>query len=183
MKNYIIIALLGLMPFTSKAQSIDTTGRLGFSINTNYNGELTTPRIVPSVNYSKGNNQYELGLGFQPFNLDQERVLSVELSQKHYPNGMSNKYNMYFISRAALVNSKRNTFYPSTYNYIFLSEGYGFDVKPIDEFGLYLGTDLNLGMFSYSKNSDTTHDSFQSQKMFREFGFHMALQANIGFRF
>ncbi|MGB0429851.1 MAG: hypothetical protein ACPGLV_05210 [Bacteroidia bacterium] len=183
MRNYIIIALIGLLPFASQAQSTDTPGKLGFSVNTAFNGEFATPRIIPNLSYTKGNNQYDLGIGFQPFNLEQERLLSIELSEKHYPNGLENKYNMYFLSRAAYVNIKRDTYYPSTYNYLFLNAGYGFDVNPIPNFGLYLGTNMTLGVFTYSKQTDTPNDMFQSQKMFSEFGYNLALQASVGFRF
>jgi hypothetical protein len=183
MRNYIIIALIGLLTFTLQAQSNETPGKFGLSLNTAFNGELPTPRIIPSVTYTKGKNQYDLGIGFQPFNLDQERLLSIELSEKHYINGMESKYNMYFISTASLVNIKRDTYYPATYNYLFLNTGYGFDVQPIPNFGLYLGTNMTIGMFTYSKQTDTPNDMFQSQKMFREFGYNLTLQANIGYRF
>ncbi len=183
MKKYIIIALLGLISFASKAQSTDSTGKFGITINTSINGVLAPVRIVPSVTYTKGKNQLEFGFGFHPFNLEQERILSFELNQKHYPNGMSNKYNMYFISRATLINNRRNTFYPATYTYLFLNAGYGFEVHPIPGAGFFIGTNMTMGAFTYSKQSDTAHEMFQSQKMFEKFGYNLSLQVNIGYRF
>jgi hypothetical protein len=183
MKKFIFIALLSLIAFAAQAQSTDSTGRLGFTIHGSINGVLPPVRIVPSVSYTKGKNQFELGVGFHPFNLDQERVLSLEFNQKHYPNRMSNKYNMYFISRAALVNNRRNTFYPATYTYLFLNAGYGFDVHPVPGSRFYMGTNMTMGAFTYSKQSDTAHEMFESQKMFQSFGYHLSLQVNVGYRF
>lgn len=183
MKKYIIIAFLGLIAFAAKAQSTDSSGRIGFTVNASFNSVLPPVRIVPSVTYTKRKNQLELGVGFHPLNLEQERILSVELNQKYYPNGMSNKYNMYFISRAALVNNRRNTFYPATYTYLFLNAGYGFEVHPVPGAGFYMGTNMTMGAFTYGKQSDTAHEMFRSQKMFQKFGYNLGLQVNIGYRF
>lgn len=183
MKKYIFITLIGLISLVSEAQTQDATGKLGFTVNFSINGELLLFRATPSVTYTKGKNQLELGVGMHPFNLKQERLLSFELNHKYYPNGQSNKYNMYFISRAMFVNNKRKTFYPTTYNYLFMNAGYGFDVIPIPNYGFYMGTNMTVGAFSYSKQSDTPHEIFEHQSMFKKFGYNFAFQANLGYRF
>jgi hypothetical protein len=46
-----------------------------------------------------------------------------------------------------------------------------------------MGTNMSLGTFSYSKRSEIPYDSFAKKDLFDEFGFNLAFQFNIGYRF
>lgn len=183
MKYYTIIAFIGLLPFISNAQTTEPARKLGFALNSSINGELLSIGLVPSITYTKGKNQLELGIGTYPFNRDRQTMLSCEFNQKYYPNGWANKYNMYFMTRAAYFNNRVKTFYPATYKYLFLNAGYGLEVSPIPSAGFYMGTNMTLGTFTVSSTSEVPHKAFQKQDLFQEFGFNLAFQASVGYRF
>lgn len=181
MKYYIILTLISLLPFATHAQSGETRGSLGFALNSSINGELYPVRIVPSLTYIKGQNQLELGIGFNPFTRKTQKLISGELNYKHFPNGTENKFNMYLITRFSYINSARDTFYPTSYNYLFLNGGYGLEIKVYR--GAYIGTNISSGMFTYSKKSDIPYEAFASQKLFDMLRFNLAFQFNVGYRF
>lgn len=181
MKQYLIILFLGLIPIANYGQSQDSTRRFGFAINSSFNGELYPVRIVPSAIYIKRNNQLELGVGFNPANRETQKLLSGEFNYKYFPNGHGKKYNMFFITRISYVNSARDTYYPTTYKYLFVNGGYGFEVIPFKN--VFLGTNVSFGAFTNSKKSEIPYDAFQSQKMFDKIGLNLAFQFNLGYRF
>ena len=179
--KYALITLASLIPFVTNAQSGDSRGSFGFALNSSINGELYPIRIVPSLTYIRGKNQLELGLGFNPFVRISQKLVSSELNYKHFPNGTENRFNMYLITRFSYINSARDTFYPTTYNYLFLNGGYGFEIKAFKK--VYLGTNISTGIFTYSKKSDIPYEAFASQKLFDTFSFNLAFQFNVGYRF
>lgn len=181
MKPFILLTLISLLPLLTHAEASDSTGRFGFAINSSCNGELYPIRMVPSLTYIKGKNQLELGLGFHPFIRKDQKILSGELNHKYFPNGNKNKFNIYLITRFSYINNPRDTYYPTTYNYLFLNGGYGMEVKASEH--IFMGTNISAGTFTYSKKSKIPYDAFASQKLFDEFGFNLAFQFNLGFRF
>ncbi len=138
MKYFIILTLISLIPFVTNAQLDDSKGRFGIALNSSVNGELYPVRIVPSLTYSKGKSQFELGLGFNPFLRKSQKLLSSEFNYKYFPNGTDKKFNTYLIARFSYMNSARDTYYPTHYNYLFLNGGYGLEIKAYK--GLYIDT-------------------------------------------
>lgn len=181
MKYYSFLLLISLIPYVAKAQSNDVKGSFGFALNSSLNGELYPVRIVPSLTYIKGKNLLELGFGFNPFFRNNQKLISGELNYKHFPNGTGNKFNMYLITRFSYINSARDTFYPSNYDYLFLNGGYGFEIKVFR--GVYIGTNISTGIFTHSKKSNIPHEAFAGQKLFDTFEFNLAFQFNVGYRF
>lgn len=181
MKQCLILLMMCLTPWFAQSQSMDSLERFGVSLNSSFNGELTPIRIVPSLSYTKGKNQVELGFGLHPFIEDDQRIISVDLNQKHFPNGMRNKFNMYFITRLSYINRRIDAFYPSTFNYLFLNAGYGFEIKSTDH--VSLGMNITSGAFTYSQNTEISNPSVASKKMFDSIGWNLAFQFNIGYRF
>lgn len=181
MKQLIFISLIILIPFFSQAQSADSTGRFGFVLNSSLNGEINPIRIVPSIAYYKGKNQLELGFGINPIDRKDQKILSSEFNYKYFPNGMSNKFNMYLIARFSYANVRKATYYPTTYNYLFLNPGYGIEVSSFKN--AYVGTNISVGTFTYSKNSEVPYEDFASKNLFDELGFNIAFQFNAGYRF
>lgn len=181
MKQYIYFILISLIPFATNAQSDDSKGNFGFVLNSSVNGELYPIRIVPSLAYMKGKNQLELGFGFNPLMRKSQKLLSSELNYKHFPNGIENKFNMYLLVRFSYINSARNLYYPTHYNYLFLNGGYGIEINAHK--GAYIGTNISTGIFTYSKKSDIPYEAFTSQKLFDRFRFNLAFQFNLGYRF
>lgn len=181
MKGHFMALMIGLAPLYSLAEATDSTGRFGVTINSSLNSELYRMRLVPSLTYIKGKNQLELGVGMHPvFNYDQQ-LISAEFNHKYFPNGTDNKLNMYLISRVTYVNNQRETYYPSTYNYIFTNAGYGFEINAFA--GFYMGTNVTAGAFTYSKRSSVPHKAFQRKDLFEDFSFNMAYQFHIAYRF
>lgn len=181
MKQYLLLALLAVSSFLVSAQKSDSTAQFGFTINSSFNGEIYPIRVVPSVTYFKGKNQLEVGFGMHPYIRKDQKILSGEINYKNYPNGTGNKFNLYFIARFSYVNNKRNTYFPTSYNYLFLNGGYGFEVSPFK--GAYLGTNISCGTFTYNKDSENPYNTMAPKKLFKEFGFDLAFQFNIGYRF
>ena len=180
MKQYLIIILLGLIPMINYGQSQDAPKGFGFAINSSFNGELYPVRVVPSLIYFKGNNQLELGIGFNPFDRQTQKLLSSEINYKYFPNGYVKKFNMFLITRITYVNSARNTYYPTTYNYLFVNGGYGFEVIPFKN--AFIGTNVSLGAFTFNKKSKIPYDAFKSRNLFDEIGLNLAFQFNIGYK-
>ena len=181
MKHYLFILLFSSISFLSKAQTSDSTGSLGFTINSSMNGELYPFRIVPSLTYFKGKSQLELGFGIHPLIRKDQKILSGELNYKYYPNGTNNKYNLYFITRFSYVHNKRDSYYPTTYKYLFLNGGYGLEINPFKE--AYFGTNISIGTFSYKKDTENPYNTHAPEKLFDAFGFDLAFQFNVGYRF
>lgn len=181
MKQFLVIVLLALAPAIGLAQNNSLKGQFGFALNSSINGEVYPIRLVPSVSYLKNNNQFELGIGVHPFIRKDQNIYSVEFNYKYFPNGTDKKFNLYLLSQLSYLHNPRRTYYPTTYNYIFLNGGYGLQLVPFKN--AYLGTNMSAGLFTYSKNSEIPYDSFSEKKLFNDLGFNLAFQFNIGYRF
>jgi hypothetical protein len=88
---------------------------------------------------------------------------------------------MFLITRFSYINDVKETYFPTTYNYLFLNGGYGFEINAFK--GVYLGTNISIGVFTYGKNSENPYLNFAKNSMFDELGFDLAFQFNIGYRF
>ncbi len=172
-----------MSPLVHHAQTNDskTTGKLGASFNTGFNGELYTFLATPSLAYLKGNSQLEVGLGFNPFDRVDQSLLSGEVNYKYFPNGLGQKFNLYFVTQLAILHNQRNTYYPATYNYLFLNAGYGFQVKLFDS--AYMGTNVKMGTFTFNKTSENPYEGFRSTDFFDETGLNVEFQLHLNFTF
>ena len=181
-RSILIIQIL-LFPVMLQAQKsvAKNTSKLGFSFNNVLNGELSTLLTTPSLAYLKGNSQFELGLGFNPFDRTDQTLLSGEINYKYFPNGVAEKFNLYFISQLAIFHNQRNTYYPATYNYLFLNAGYGFQIKLFDN--AYLGTNVKAGTFTFNKSSTNPYEGFQSTSFFDETGLNLDFQLHLNYYF
>ncbi|MEQ9375543.1 MAG: hypothetical protein RIG68_10205 [Imperialibacter sp.] len=182
-KHFFIILLASLIPYLSSAQKIDSPGNSwGFALNSSYNTEINTVGLVPGASFYKEKSQFELGVGFYPFVVKNQRVVSGNFNYKYFPNGAGNKFNLFLIISGAYVNQLRKTYYPATYQYLFLGGGYGMQISLFK--GVYLGTNINLGTFTHSKRTENPYKNYLgTQKLFDEFGMNLAFQANVGYRF
>ena len=88
---------------------------------------------------------------------------------------------MYLITHFSYVNNKLETYYPTTYNYLFLNGGYGFQINTFK--GVYIGTNMNVGVSTHEKNSKNPYPGFTTNDLFDKFGLNLAFQFNIGYRF
>lgn len=170
------------IPLCGFAEDTGTSSGFGFALNSGLNGEVYPFRLVPSATYYHGKNHLELGFGFHPFIRKYQHIYSGELNYKYFPNGMENKFNMYFVGSLTYLSNRRDTYYPSTYKYLFLNGGYGFQVTVFR--GVYMGTNIEIGTFTTSKNSENPIErTYGSEDMFEEFGANIAFQFNLGYRF
>ncbi len=179
----VLIILILLLPLAHQAQTSNTenTGKLGFSLNTGYNGELFAFQVTPSLAYLKRNSQFELGLGFNPFGRTDQTLFSGDINHKYFPNGTGRKFNLYFVSQLIIIHNERNTYYPATYNYLFLNAGYGFQIKLFE--GAYLGTNVKIGTFTYNKSSTNPYEGFYSTGFLDETGFNFDFQLHLNYFF
>lgn len=183
MKYFIIFIGILFVPFLTNAQEIKTSDKkFGFSLVSSFNNEVNPIRLTPSVSYFSGNNQFELGVGFHPFIQQEQKIISSEFNYKYFPNGFHKKFNMYLMASFTYLNNRRETFYPATYNYLFLNGGYGVQVALSKN--IYLGTNANFGIFTYSKKSDNPYINYAEGKgLFNEFGDNFELEFTFGYRF
>lgn len=181
MKRFVIAFIIGLVPLSSSAQSDSTKGQFGFALNSSMNGEVYPIRLVPSITYLKKKSQLELGFGIHPFIRKDQNIYSGEFNYKYFPNGTAKKFNMYLLGRLSYIHNPRDTFYPTTYNFLFLNGGYGFQLVPFKN--AYLGTNMSVGIFTNNKKSEIPYNGFSEENLFDEFGFNLAFQFNMGYRF
>ena len=181
MKHYFITLSIGLTSMSSIAQTDTKTGQFGFALNSSLNGEIYPIRLVPSISYLKNNSQLELGFGIHPFIRKDQNIFSGEFNYKYFPNGTDRKFNMYLIACISYVYNPRKTYYPAIYQYLFVNGGYGFQLVPFKN--AYMGTNISIGTFTYSKQSEIPYESVVKKDLFEEFGFNLAFQFNIGYRF
>ncbi len=178
----IAVMLACLLPVTSQAAEPDEdTGRFGVALNTSINGEVYPMRLVPTVSYSVGKTQLEAGIGLHPFIRKDQRVLSGEFNYKYFPNGMDNKVSLYVIGRASYVNNARETFYPTTYHYLFLNGGYGLNLSGSGK--AYVGTNVTAGAYSFARRSANPYAGFEEDGFMDKVGLNLAFQFNLGYRF
>ena len=183
MKYLIVFIAMAFVPFLSNAQEVEISdSKFGFALISSFNNEVNPIRLTPSVSYFSGNNQFELGVGFHPFIQEEQKIISSELNYKYFPNGFDKKFNMYMMVSFAYLNNSRETYYPATYHYLFLNAGYGFQTTLSKN--IYLGTNANFGIFTYSKNSENPyHNYLKGKGLFNEFGFNFELELTLGYRF
>lgn len=179
----ILLLILATVATTthSNAQGADSTKAFGASIGARYNGELAALQIGPSAIYTSGKNQFEVGLGMNPFSRGFQQLFSTELNYKWFPNGTEKKFSMYFISELSHVFKKRETYFLTTYNYWFLNGGYGVQIKSTER--LSIGTNMTFGVFTFNRQSDIPYEPFTQQKLFEELGYNVGFQFNVGYLF
>jgi hypothetical protein len=184
LKQGILIIIIGLFSFSGHAQTDSTKqekGRIGVAINSSMNGEVYPIRLVPTITYLTGNSQFELGFGIHPFIRKDQNILSGEFNYKYFPNGVEKKFNMYVIGHLSYIHNPRKTYHPTTYNYLFLNGGYGFQLTPFKN--AYMGTNFTAGVYTYNKRSKVEIPGSIDKSLFDSFTFNLAFQFNIGYRF
>lgn len=181
MIRYLFIFLFGLTSFVCTAQTDPARGKFGVALNSSLNGEVYPLRLVPSITYLNENSQLELGFGIHPFIKVDQNVYSGEFNYKYFPNGTEKDFNLYLIGSLSYIHNPRPTFYPTTYNYLFLNGGYGFQLVPFEN--AYMGMNVSAGVFTNNKRSEIPYDSFAKKDLFDELGFNLAFQFNLGYRF
>lgn len=183
MKYQFLLILTNLISYSGIAQdSKSTNNRRGFTLNSDFYAELNAIGFVPAASYYRGKSQFELGVGFYPFVLKDQRIVSGEFNYKYFPNETDNNFNLYMFMSCAYVKQFRKTYYPATYQYLFLSGRYGMQIRLSK--GAYLETSVSPGIFSYSKRSENPYKNYiGTQDLFDKFGMNLAFQVNAGYRF
>jgi hypothetical protein len=173
--------LLWVLPVGSQAAEPNTSPRFGVALNSNINGEVYPIRLVPSATVLVGRNQLEAGVGVHPFIRTDQRVLSGELNYKFFANGLDTPLSLYLIAHLSYVNNKRETYYPTTYHYLFGNGGYGVQLNAAS--GMALGTNVTVGPYARIRRSENPYDGFESDGLFDDIGVNLAFQFNLGYRF
>jgi len=188
MKNfYLRLLLLPVIVFLgsfSIAADDPTTQASGFgvAVNSAINGQVLPFRLIATGLYYQGRNQYELGIGLHPFIRREQTIVSADFNYKLFPNGRDNKLNLYLLANLSYLNTNRDTFYPTTYHYVFLQGGYGIELNGFA--GSYMDTNVSFGGFTYRKDSKNPASGYlNAEQFFKEFGSSLSFQASVGYRF
>jgi hypothetical protein len=195
----LVTALALLVPsaaFAEPAESVEPTtldeseasaeppqeSGFGVSVSTALNGEVLPLRLIAAGLYYFDMHQFELGVGFHPFIRDEQTIVSGDFNYKLFPNGRSNKFKTYLLANLSYIYSSRETFYPTSYHYLFLHGGYGLELAGFA--GSYMDTNVSFGGFTYNKNSQNPAASLlDADSFFEDFGFSISFQVSVGYRF
>ena len=183
MKYFLLITAISLTPYFVNAQKNDSKNNsFGLALNSSINSEVYEFLITPSASCYSGKSQFELGVGFSPFFHKDQIIVSGEFNYKYFPNGKRNKFNMYLMMSFTYINQLKKTYYPATYQYLFLHGGYGFQIRTFK--GMCIGTNINIGTFTNSKRSKNPYNEYYgNENLFDEFGVSLACELNVGYRF
>lgn len=187
MKNSLLTLILfvGLLSCGSMsyAQSSAPAERgFGVAINSAFNGQVLPFRTIATGLYYQGLNQIELGLGIHPFIRKEQSIVSADMNYKLFPNGRHNKLNLYLLADFSYISTRRQTFYPTTYYYLFMHGGYGVELYGFA--GTYIDTSVSFGGFTYKKDSENPASSYlDAEHFFRKYGSSVNLQVSVGYRF
>lgn len=166
----------------TSADSEERGHGFGVVVGSAMNGEVLPVRLIAMGLYHHGAHQLELGVGFHPFIRKEQTILSADFNYKLFPNGRGNKLDMYLLGNLSYLNTSRETFFPTNYNYLFLHGGYGIELDGIA--GSYMDTNVSFGGFTYSKKTENPAAShLDEERLFRGFGSSINLQVNVGYRF
>ena len=178
-----LTALLFLLPFSiASADASKQESGFGIALNTALNGEVLPFRLIATGLYYHGANQLELGFGFHPFIRKEQTITSADMNYKLFPNGRDKTLNLYMLANLSYINTELDTFYPTTYHYLFLHGGYGIELNGIK--GSYMDTNVSFGGFTYKKDSKNPASSYlDADKFFKDFGSSINLQVSVGYRF
>ncbi len=173
--TFIIIA------FTCFSQTDKVKGRFGCAVNSSLLEYSQSVGIAPTATYFKNNHQLELGIGIHPFEALNVRIISLELNYMYFANGISNRFNLYFITNFTSSNKRFRSLYDEiNYNYLILTGGYGFQFRILKD--AYVGTDINAGGLTRSKTSDNPN-YLSSESFFHRIYLTGMIRLNIGYRF
>lgn len=157
----------------------------GATINSSLLADVGSFSVAPTATYYSNGSEFGLGFAIHPFKIEHPRIIGVELSYRYYPNGISNRFNLFFEVNSTYTNYFRdhlyiNNNYQTTYQFLDLLGGYGFELKVFD--GLYLGTSLNIGGATRSRK-DTGSGAIYNYGLFEQFDLDGAIRLRIGYRF
>jgi hypothetical protein len=83
-------------------------------LNSSFNTEINAIGFAPSASYFSEKSQFEIGIGFYPFGSKNQRIGSGEFNDKYFPNGRTNKYNLFLILSCSYVNQLKKLYFPAT---------------------------------------------------------------------
>jgi len=183
MKNLLLIIMLSLVLNLLNAQKIDSKDNgFGLALSSYINSEVNSIIIVPGAYYYRRKSQLELGVGFDSSIQKDQRIITGEFNYKYFPNGRVNKFNMYLIMSFAYINQLRKTYFPASYQYLFLNGGYGFQISTFNR--VYIGTNINIGAFTNRKRSENPNKEYNgNENLFDDFGLTLVCQLNVGYSF
>lgn len=171
--------------FAQNSGDADVTRKFGVAINSSLSGVIGEISVAPTGLIYLNKSQLEVGFCLYPFNFSHPRMLGGSLDYKYFPNGIGNRFNLYFNANLNFTNEfiDHNYIinnYQSTYNYLSLTAGYGFQLKILKN--AFIGTNLNFGMNTNSRHSTDPQGQYE-RPLFESFEMDGAIRIDIGYRF
>lgn len=178
----LLLLALSLLATPASAELAEKERGFGAAVSAAFNSEVLPLRVIPTGLYYRDVHQFELGVGLHPFIRREQSIISIDANYKLFPNGRATKFRTYLLGNLSYIRNGRETFYPTTHHYLFLHAGYGLELAGLAR--SYIDTNVSFGGFTYSKNSENPASTYlDSEAFFRDFGFSIAFQANVGYRF
>lgn len=166
----------------ASAEPAEPESGFGVAVNSALNGEVLPLRLIVTGLYYSHAHQFEFGVGLHPFIRNAQTVVSADFNYKLFPNGHGNTINPYMLANLSYIYTSRDTFFPTSYGYLFLHGGYGIELAGFAR--SYMDTNVSFGGFTYSKDSENPAPSLlDAERLFQDFGFSIAFQVNVGYRF
>ncbi len=137
----------------------------------------------PSILYYQGNHQVEIGYLHSITSDPDRKIGGAMFNYKFYPNGMQNRFNMYFMANLTYLRLNKKAVWYLNKNekqhQLHIMGGYGIQVNLFK--GVYMGTGLNIGSYTYNRISED--DKVEDLKLFHRTYWTGGLRLNIGYRF
>lgn len=191
------LCLLSLNGF-SQSKDSDKNYYFGAALNSSISGSTGGSVILaPTGTFYANRHQIEFGVNIYPFVYGKgyDNLIGGEINYKYFPNGIKNRFNLYFVASSTYHHDSRSGIrydysnypnQPSTYSYessnnnINLLGGYGFQLK-ILQTG-YVGTCIQLGAMTSSYHYNNSKGYTSNYNFFRSFDLDGAIKLNVGYR-
>ena len=198
-----ILGIVFVLIFSSvslaQKDSTKLVRNFGVSLNTSicrYSYDFPTSFVL---SYRIQKHQFELGPKFQFMRNDySKRQLGIDFNYRYYPNGISKRFSMFFLTNSDFYTKllereyQQNSNDPllagtvsqkSTRNYYTLNLGYGVQMNVVGK--LYLGSNIGLGILleDYDDNRSSTNENLNSYKGYLSEELNFIASMSIGYRF
>jgi len=200
MNIFRILIVLSLSHFVNAQKDTNNTERnFGVSLNTSICGYAYDLPTAMVLSFRKQNHQFELGPKFQFVGNDYyKRQLGIEFNYRYYPNGIKNRFSLFFLINSDFYSKLLERQYQqysndpqlvgtvnqkSTRNYYTLNFGYGAQMNLIGS--LYLASNIGVGILleDYDDNRTSTNENLISNKGYFNEELNFVAAMSIGYRF
>lgn len=175
--NIVFLMFLSVLGFS---QDRDSSVVYGLNINTVFHGDQFSFLQGPAFVLEKNKNQVEIGMLYNTFDRS-KNALGGQFNFKHFPNGKSDKFNLFFLLNTTFLNSSTDSTNPITKNQWSFNGGYGFRQRIKDK--LYYNTSLSFGILTQSSDQEASLPvDLIEEKIFNSWYLNYEIAFSLGYR-